>query len=117
MPGAGTLAVNPPFGSTLIVNPDGVADVTTVERATFSGRPFGSESTESTPGDGIFRNVAILEVKVMLFASGPPVSDDTFRATVVHRGEVPLVGGAAPLAQYEKVSKDEVPPVAPALGV
>ena len=57
MPAPGALAVNPPFGSILIVTPVGV----TLETTTCSGRPFGSESTERTPGDGIFRNVAILE--------------------------------------------------------
>jgi hypothetical protein len=67
---------------------------------------FESESTERTPGDGIFRKVAMFEVNLMSFTvTVPPVSPETPSVTVVHNGEVPEVGEAAPLAQYPKVSK------------
>ena len=48
-----TEAVNPPLGSILML----AVGEETLETTTCRGRLLGSESTESTPGEGIFRKV------------------------------------------------------------
>jgi hypothetical protein len=76
--------------------PDSViaGDVTTVR-----GKLLGSESTDRTPGDAIFRKVAVFAVYVMATAVGFPESADAPSDTVAVRPEEHTPAVTFPLAQ------------------